>query len=157
MSRLFGDDDDDEMWNPLAQNYGKFSTKNGTLIDLTMGRGTYISTVWQALQGEKHVNGTVIDVNGYSHIWNFLKYRGSREFKTGIPAVTALVRWITGNEKPVEDIMGKEITPAGQVYEAVAPLGWREWKNLVEAEGMTTGSALQLLNLMGITSKVPKE
>jgi hypothetical protein len=53
--------------------------------------------------------------------------------------------------------MGKEITPAGQVYEAVAPLGWREWKNLVEAEGMTTGSALQLLNLMGITSKVPKE
>jgi hypothetical protein len=86
--------------------------------------------------------GRLQEVDRLGALIQFARGRVSR------PLSTVLQTMHSKNFKN-EDIDGIEIAK-----DFVIPLGWRDFDDLLEREGFTRGSFIQLLNILGVTHKI---
>ncbi len=72
----------------------------------------------------------------------FIKGRLAREISTA----TGLVRGRDFKNKPIDRLkLAKEM---------ITPLSWRDLDEVIKREGMTRGSFIQLLNVLGVTHRL---
>jgi hypothetical protein len=141
---LLGDRDKQDI-NPLSSNFGKLVLKSGTTIDLSMGRGAYVTQLARYLYGMTKENGKYVKRDRNTGLALFLAGRFSREIKMA----TAILDGKSYDKK----LEG----PLDYFKESSVPLAWRDLDKVLEKEGITRGAFLQMLNLLGITSRIPDE
>ena len=139
---LLGDRDKQDI-DPLSSNFGKFVLKSGTTIDLSMGRGAYVTEFKRYFYGQTKENGKYVKRDRNTGLALFLAGRFAREIKMA----TAILDGESYNKK----LEG----PLDYFKESVVPLAWRDFGPVLKKEGITRGSFLQMLNLLGITSRIP--
>ena len=139
---LLGDRDKQDI-NPLSSNFGKFVLKSGTTIDLSMGRGAYVTELARYRYGMTKENGKYVKRDRNTGLALFLAGRFAREIKMA----TAILDGKSYNKK----LEG----PLDYIKESVVPLAWRDFLPVLKKEGITRGAFLQMLNLIGVTSRIP--
>lgn len=111
-----------------------------------MGRGAWLSLVAQLKTGEMiDRNGRIKNRDQWQTLMQFVRGRLS-------PEITSSMMALTG-----EDFFGNELTPEETMKQIAVPLGWQEFDRLLENEGLTRASFLQLLNFIGVTSRPAEE
>lgn len=139
---LFGNREDQTL-DPRAHDFARAKTNQGTSLDFTMGRGAYATLVAQLVTGEKiDRKGRVVKQDRSQAFLSFLKGRLSREISTGLTTAAGT------------DFRGKPLDTAGLSKEIVTPLSWQDVDQVLEKEGMTRGTFIQMLNLLGVTHRL---
>lgn len=141
---LLGDKDKQDI-NPLNSNFGKFVWEGGTSTDLSMGRGAYVTQLARYITGRTKENGKISKRDRNTGLALFLAGRFSREIK--------MATAILDGESYDKKLEG----PLDYFKESSVPLAWRDLDKVLEKEGITRGAFLQMLNLLGITSRIPDE
>ena len=141
---LLGDRDEQDI-NPLDSDFGKFVGKHGTRTDLSMGRGAYVTQAARYLTGYTKEDGKYVKRDRNTGLALFLAGRFSREIKMA----TAILDGKSYDKK----LEG----PLDYLKESSVPLAWRDFDKVLEKEGITRGAFLQMLNLIGVTSRIEDE
>ena len=141
---LLGDRDEQDI-NPLSSNFGKFVWESGTSTDLSMGRGAYVTQLARYIFGMTKENGKYVKRDRNTGLSLFLAGRFAREIKMA----TAILDGKSYKKK----LEG----PLDYIKESVVPLAWRDLDPVLKKEGITRGAFLQMLNLIGVTSRIPDE
>jgi hypothetical protein len=141
---LLGDRNEQDI-NPLDSDFGKFVGKHGTRTDLSMGRGAYVTQAARYLTGYTKEDGKYVKRDRNTGLALFLAGRFSREIKMA----TAILDGKSYDKK----LEG----PLDYLKESSLPLAWRDLDKVLEKEGITRGAFLQMLNLLGITSRIKDE
>jgi hypothetical protein len=139
---LFGNRDKQTL-DPRSPNFARAMTDDGTSLDFTMGRGSWVSLAAQIATGQKiNKKGRVEKQDRGQAFLTFLKGRLSREISTALTTAFG------------EDFRGKPIDKAKIAQEMVTPLAWRDVDKVLKREGLTRGSFIQMLNLLGVTHRM---
>lgn len=142
LAMLFGDRDQ-MTFDPRDKSFARAKTDRGTSIDITMGRGSWITAAAQILTGERiDKRGRAAEANRKETALNFAGGRLSRGVATALTTAFG------------ENYKGKPITGIEIAKDFVIPLSWRDFDDLLKREGMTRGSFIQLLNILGVTHKI---
>lgn len=137
-----------QTFDPRSSKFGRMVTDKGTEIDITLGRGAYVTLMSQLLPdwagGGKAYDkkGQLVNRDRSQALLSFAKGRLSREITTGLTVPS-------GN-----DYRGKKQTAGQMLKDQLVPLSWRDFDKLLQREGMTRGSFIQLLNLLGVNTRV---
>lgn len=143
---LFFGENNPDMLDPRSSQFGRVITDQGTTVDPTMGRGAWLSLVAQLKTGEMiDRNGRIKNRDQWQTLMQFVRGRLS-------PEITSSMMALTG-----EDFFGNELTPEETMKQIAVPLGWQEFDRILENEGLTRASFLQLLNFIGVTSRPAEE
>lgn len=139
---LFGNRDKQTL-DPRSPNFARAMTDKGTSLDFTMGRGAYATLAAQAITGERiGRKGKVEKQDRMQAFLTFLKGRLSREISTGLTTAAGT------------DFKGKPIDKAQLAQELVSPLSWQDIDDVLKREGLTRGSFIQMLNILGVTHRL---
>ncbi len=142
LQHLFGNRDDQTL-DPRAHDFARAKTDRGTSLDFTMGRGAYVTLATQIATGEKIGKGGRIEKqDAGSAFLSFLKGRLSREVSTMLTTAKG------------KDFRGKDQDAAGLAKDLIAPLSWQDVDDVLKREGLTRGSFIQMLNLLGVTHRL---
>lgn len=139
LNMLFGNEVE---WDARSKEFGRPKTDRGTAIDLTMGRGAWITAGAQIATGERIQNGKIKDADRKGTALAFAGGRLSRGVATALTSAFG------------EDYRGKPIEGIEILKDFVIPLGWRNFDDVLRKEGFTRGSFIQLLNILGVTHNV---
>jgi len=144
---LFGGTEDMQL-DPKAKEFLKPRTEKGTRIDLTMGRGAWV-TLGAQLAPEWMGGGRTYDKSGRSHetdrigaLTQFAKGRLSRGVSSSLTSAFG------------KDFRNRDISVGEVAKDFVIPLAWRDYDDVIKREGFTRGSFLQLLNILGVNYKI---
>lgn len=139
---LFGNREDME-FDPRHKDFLRAKTDKGTSIDITMGRGAWITAGAQILTGERvDDRGRVQDQDRKQTALNFAGARLSRGVSSALTSAFG------------KNYKGKDISAGEIAKDFVVPLSWRDFDDILKREGMTRGSFLQLLNVLGINYRI---
>lgn len=139
---LFGNRDKQTL-DPRSAKLGRLITDQGTQIDATMGRGAYLTLAAQLISGQGYdKKGRLQDRDRLNTLLAFVRGRLSREITTGLTVPFG------------KDFRGKDLDVKEIAKDQLIPLAWRDVDEVLKREGMTRGTFIQLLNLMGASHKL---
>jgi hypothetical protein len=142
---MFSDEDKFSL-DPRSVNFGQFTHGDGTRTDLTFGRASWINAAAQWLSGEKvDENGKVSNIARSVVAGRFAEGRFAMPYKTASKAFDF-----------AQD-GGKPMTGGQFAKDMFVPLGMQQFEKLLEKEGIPMGTFLQMLSLVGVTSRVKRE